>query len=551
MTFSTLSSPAPEALEAAAVLHRPRALLLDFGGVIVTTAKRETGLDEAAALVVAMLERGLVPVAPTEVRRSLQSGLTALTHWKHASSRRLEPRELTHREIVEDFLAAELPARSRALLVAEAAELLDALQTLISDHHLRPGVRRLLQLARSRAIPVGIVSNAHSGRSHRRILAELGVIDAFAVQVYSDEVGMRKPNPRILELAAAATGVAPADCWYVGDTFDRDVVAARRAGIGVAIVTRDKHTDHPPFAVAQRPDAVFDTPAELADAFEAALAVPADAAAAPEPAVDAPAAAPRRGALLIDHGGVISASHADLDALLTLGEHLSRLLSTPEAPLSADDAVAMIRVARRRRAERKGDSLAETRPFEFWVECFGADLDERARAVLAAECVDLMHRYGRAKSRRTLRAGVAEAMTHARVHGMPVVVVSNTLSGRAVRDACASHGLAPLIGAYVCSDEHGMRKPHAGIVEEALRIADADPASTWFYGDKPHADAEAALAAGIAHRVMVRGGAVADDVLDTALAAGTATDVVDDANGLLALLRQADPTPQSPVTTLS
>ncbi|MDN4474709.1 HAD family hydrolase [Demequina sp. SYSU T00192] len=541
MTHSTLTAPVLPAADAAAGMPRPRALLLDFGGVIVTTAKRGTGLDDAAALAAGMLDRGLVPVPVGDVRRSLEAGLTALTHWKHASSRRLEPRELAPREIVGDFLAAELPARSRALLVAESSELLDALQTLISDHHLRPGVRRLLQLARSRAIPVGIVSNAHSGRSHRRILAELGLADAFAVQVYSDEVGMRKPNPGMLELAAAATGVAPEHCWYVGDTFDRDVVAARRAGIGAAIVTRDKHTDHPPFAVAQRPDAVFDTPAELADAFEAALAAPADEV-DEAPAASSPRA-PRRGALLIDHGGVISASHPDVDALLALGEHLSRLLSTAEAPLSADEAATMIRVARERRAERKGGSLAETTPFEFWVECFGADLDDRARAVLTAEAVDLMHRYGRAKSRRTLRAGVAEAMERARDLGMPIVVVSNTLSGRAVRDACAAHGLAPLIGAYVCSDEHGVRKPHVGIVEEALRIADADPASSWFYGDKPHADAEAALAAGIGRRVMVRGGAVVDDVLDSALAAGKATDVVDDANGLLALLRQVTPTP--------
>ncbi|WP_062303742.1 HAD family hydrolase [Demequina subtropica] len=538
MTFSTTETPATSRADAAPRLPRPRALLLDFGGVVVTTAKRENGLDEAAALAAAMLERGRVPVPVAEVRRNLQAGLTALTHWKHASSRRLEPRELTHREIVGDFLAAELPVSARALLIAEAAELLDALQTLINDHHLRPGVRRLLQVARSRAIPVGIVSNAHSGRSHRRILAELGIVDAFAVQVYSDEVGMRKPNPRMLELAAAATGVAPADCWYVGDTFDRDVVAAHRAGIGAAIVTRDKHTDHPPFDVALDADAVFDTPEGLADAFEAALATPPSASlAAPAPA----ARSARRAALLIDHGGVISASHPDPDALLALGEHLSRLLATPGAPLSADEAVRMIRVAKERRAERKGDSLAETQPAEFWVDCFGADLDERSRAVLAAEAVDLMHRYGRAKSRRSLRIGVAEVMQECRDRGMPIVVVSNTLSGRAVRDACAAHGLAEYIGAYVCSDEHGMRKPHRSVVEEALRIADADPSSSWFYGDKPHADAAAAIAAGIGHRVLVRGGAVVDDVLDTAVAAGTATHVVDDANGLLALMQQAKP----------
>ncbi|MFV0285937.1 MAG: HAD-IA family hydrolase [Demequina sp.] len=519
-------------------LPTPSALLLDFGGVIITTAKRPTGLDDATSHVVGLLARGLIEASAAQVRASLEAGLAALTHWKHASSRRREPRELTHREIVGDFLAADLPDDARALLVAEAAELLDALQTLITDHHLRPGVRRLLDTAASHGIPVGIVSNAHSGRSHRRILTGLGLYDAFAVQVYSDEVGMRKPHPGILALAAAGVGADPADCWYVGDTLDRDVVAGRRAGIGQVLITRDKHTDHPPFAVADTADATFDTPEGLADALAASLAAEAVEATAGS-GLGAAGASARRGALLVDHGGVISLSEKNPAEMMRLGERLSFLLSTPASPLEPGDAIAGITVARERRAAAKGDSLAETSPHEFWVDHFGRDLDERARAILAAEAVDLMHRYGRAKSRRVLRDGVREAFEECRAQGMPVIVVSNTLSGRAVRDACREHGLADLIGAYVCSDEVGVRKPDADIVREALAIADANPALTWFYGDKPHADAAGALAAGISRRVIVRGGAVADAPIDEALRSGLATNVVDDATGLTALLRDA------------
>ncbi|WP_084129041.1 HAD-IA family hydrolase [Demequina sp. NBRC 110055] len=522
----------------------PAALLLDFGGVIITTAKRPTGLDDAAAYVAATLERGLIDVPVAQVRASLEAGLTALTHWKHASSRLPEPRELTQREIVGDFLAADLSGDARALLTAESGELLDALQTLITDHHLRPGIRRLLDTAASHGIPVGIVSNAHSGRSHRRILASLGLYDAFAVQVYSDEVGMRKPHPGILALAAAGVGADPADCWYVGDTLDRDVVAGRRAGIGRVLITRDKHTDYPPFAVAHTADATFETPEGLADALVASLEAGATASAptgriAREPAAASAAQNARRGALLIDHGGVISLSEKNPAEMMRLGERLAFLLSTPDSPLEPGDAIQMIATAREHRAAAKGDSLCETSPHEFWVEHFGRDLDSRARAVLAAECHDLMHRYGRAKSRRVLRDGVRESLEECRAQGMPVVVVSNTLSGRAVRDACRDHGLTGLIGAYVCSDEHGERKPGASIVREALAIAGADPSATWFYGDKPHADAAGALAAGIRRRVIVRGGAVADAPIDEALASGLATDVVDSAAGLASLLRDA------------
>ena len=525
-------------------LPAPRALLLDFGGVIITTAKRDGGVDEAATYIHGLLERGRVSVPREDVARALASGLTALTHWKHASSRRREPRELSPREIVGDFLASDLPEPARQLLVAEAAELLDAIATITTDHHLRPGVLRALDAARDAGIPVGIVSNAHSGRSHRRILRALGIHDRFAVQVYSDEVGMRKPHPGMLELAATAVGVPVKECWYVGDTQDRDVVAGRRAGVGTVIITRDKHTDQPPFAVGETADAVLDSPEELADALVASLGTSPK-----EVETGTAAAAPareRRGALLIDHGGVISLSEPNPEEMLALGERLSALLSTADAPIEPGDAIAGIRTARERRAAGKGDVLAETSPNEFWVEHFGRDLDSRSRAVLAAEAVDLMHRYGRAKSRRVLRAGVAEVLAYCREAGIPVVVVSNTLSGRAVRDACAEHGLSDLIGAYVCSDELGLRKPHVSIVAEALAIAGADPGLSWFYGDKPHADAAGAQAAGIAHRVLVRGGAVADGPIDAALASGLATHAVDEAGGLLDLLRTASSLPSLP-----
>lgn len=521
-----------------ATLPRPQALLLDFGGIIVTTVKRAQGLDEAATLVTGILDRAMASVPHEDVKRSLKAGLTALTHWKHAASRRLAPTELTHREIVEDFLASDLPTSARAVLVAEASQILDALQTLISDHVMRPGITDLLNTARAHNIPVGIVSNAHSGRSHRRILAGLGLSDAFAVQIYSDEVGIRKPNPAILTLASQAVGVDPAQCWYVGDTFDRDVVAAHRAGIGTVIVTRDKHTATPPFDVALEADVIFDSPVELAVALESALAdaIASPPQRAPQPA---PQQTPQRGALLIDHGGVISDSTSNPQGLQELGNYLAHLLGSCPDKLTATQASELIHTAKSRRAHVKTDTLAETSPHTFWVDCFGADLSPQARAILTAEAHDLMRRYGIVKSNRSLRAGVREALEFFNSQGMPIVVVSNTLSGSAVRHYCEQHGLADLIGAYICSDEHGSRKPAASIVHEALTAANAHPAASWFYGDKPHADAKAALAAGITRRVVVRGGSTPDDALDAALDASLATDVVDDAFGLLALAKQA------------
>lgn len=524
----------------------PRAILLDFGGVIFQTAKRPTGREELAASLAQRLARAGSPVSADTLRASIDAGLAALKHWKHASSRRLEPREMTHREVVGDFLAADLPVAARAALVADAGEVLAELNTTLSTHTVRPGIRELVAEASNRGIALGIVSNAHSGRSHRDLLAAHGLSDAFGVQVYSDEVGMRKPHPGMIALAATALGVAPYEAWYAGDTQDRDVVAGRRAGVGAVVLTASHHTASPPFAIAERADAVFDTPEGLHAALVAAQpGRPSQAPAAPRP---------KGAALLIDHGGVISISEPEPERLAAFGAHLARLLDGPDGRVDVERALALVAEGRARHREFKriaraaldeGGANREIDPVELWRDYVGAPLTQRQRAVLRAEAHDLTYRLGRAKSRRRLREGVRELLEHCHDAGMPVVVVSNTISGRAVRAECAEHGLAPLIGAYVCSDENGHRKPDPRIVAEALRIADADPALTWFYGDKPHNDAAVALAHGIAHRVITRGGTTADDAIAASLEGGVTTHAVDGALELLDLMRAAVRTPLS------
>ncbi|WP_010524995.1 HAD family hydrolase [Nesterenkonia sp. F] len=528
----------------------PEALLLDFGGVIVETRKHPDGRDRLAGLLTERLRRALLPADAREIRRSLDAALTALKHWKHAQSRRPAPQEMSPREVVADFLAADLPTPARTLLTVEADEVLAEVTCTLSAHDLRPGVEELLDLADSRGLPVGVVSNAHSGRSHRMLLDQLGLADRIAVQCYSDEIGLRKPHPGLIELAAEALGTAPERCWYVGDTQDRDVVAGRRAGAGVVVLTRSHHTDHPPFAVADQADAVLETPAELATALRETLDAAPTTAGPPASnstgggdgdAVDEvdSAATPSRGALLIDHGGVISTSAPDPEALEQMLGHLTRLLDhrAPEPPLGRAGVLERLTAARaEHKSAKRRDPLQEISPRTFWHAWFGAELSARRRALLAAEATDLMARWGAAKSRRLLRRGVRALLEECFQAGRPVVVVSNTVSGRSVRSACAAHGIDHLIAASVCSDEAGWRKPDSAMVREALQLADADPSRSIFYGDKPQNDAVAARACGIGRRVLVRGGSTEDAALDAALAEGLATDVVAEADELIALL---------------
>ncbi len=234
----------------------PRALLLDFGGVIVTTTGKPDWPDRLAVEITARLS--LVPgneLSANRVAADIRNGAEADSRWKDAMSRPAEPRELTHREFWADFVAADWPASARAWVTAEATALCRRMGELRQHREFRPGLVALLDAAHTLDVPVGVVSNALSGTVHRDHIDRAGLGDRFAVQVYSDEVGIRKPNPRIIELAATALGVPTSPVWFVGDNYDRDVLCARRAGAGAAILIEDKSTFCPPYPPQVAPDA--------------------------------------------------------------------------------------------------------------------------------------------------------------------------------------------------------------------------------------------------------------------------------------------------------
>ena len=532
----------------AAPLPAPAALLLDFGGVVVSTASRRAWAQELAEVVVARAEPLGARLDLESVAVSLRAGRTALSMWKNAASRRLAPRELSPTEIVDDFLLADLPDPVRRGLALDAGELLATMATTVSEHHPRPGVDELLAECATRRIPLGIVSNAHSGRAHRAILADLGLDRFFGVQVYSDDVGIRKPHPGMIRLAAEGLGVAPHETWYVGDTLDRDVVAGRRAGAGAVVITRDRRTDAPPFPVAETPDLVLETPEGLIAPLRAAL----DGAAAERSehdlaAADARRPAARRGrpAVLLDHGGVITLStpnparDEEVGALIV---GISERIGHPIDLVTAADAIAA-GWERHRARKRARDSAAdpahrheEIDPAVLWGDLVGEGLPEPLRAALRLEAPQLSLALHRAKSVPAPRPGALELIRWCRAQGIVVGIVSNTISGRGVREILARYGVLDDLGPSAYSDEVGVRKPGRAIFEAALAGLGTAPEDVWYVGDKTVNDGRGGKDAGIGAVCLLRGGKDSDEELSAALAEGHADHLLDSPADLIDLL---------------
>lgn len=532
--------------------HRPSALLLDFGGVIILTSSRPGGKEQFAQNISDRLQRRGVTVTLEQVHASLEAGSTALKHWKHASSRRSTPRELSVAEIL-DFYFCDLPDPARAVLSGDGVELLDELSTAATEHTLRTGVRELISYAQAQQIPLGIVSNAHSGRSHRRILDQLGLADSFGVQIYSDEAGIRKPHPQMLQRAADALGAELDQAWYVGDTLDRDLAAGRRAGVGAVVITRSQHTDNPPFAVNGQADAVVDDPAKLLELLESACS----AQTGPEqpeqeqqkPAQPVSSAAPNQKnndddgepspatpkpvhALLLDHGGVLSSTEPADQRFAEAAAELELTLQRAGCPVDPGAGLSTVESAHaaygrwKHEQEREG-SHQEITPAKYWAEFTAQTLNARQRQVLRAEAEPLTLALYRSKSRKVQRTGTTELVAAARAAGVPVVIVSNTICGRGVREVLQRYGLAEHVTGWVCSDEFGLKKPRQEIFDYALRMVPAAAENTAMVGDKALNDAFGAQLVGIGRRILTRGGSGDEAELQQALQTGWATDLVD------------------------
>jgi HAD superfamily hydrolase (TIGR01549 family) len=492
------------------VSPRPSALLLDFGGVCYTSIRRHGWRAEVADAVEACLRKaGSEQPTRDEIERDLEVARVAEHGWKTAASRTAAPAELTGLEYWGDFVASDWPAPARAALVASSLALSRLLVEAMADYELRPGTRELLEEAARQGIPVAIVSNTRSGTAFRDLLARDLLTELISLHVYSDEVGIRKPNPEMLRLAARGLGLAPSDCWYGGDHYDRDVMCARRAGIGVAVLVHDTKTLSPPYAAQVEPDLEVASPLELAKIL-ADGATPRAASAPIESSRDVRArGAGRPAALLLDHGGVIADSRSNKEGRAAFAQSLlDYLIRTGWKEFELADVEAALEAAQRRHGENKDAldasfSVPEVSHLEYFRDLVAADWPEHPRAALAAESTSLMIDYVASRSIRTRRPGVLELLSRCSEAHIPVGIVSNTLCGKVVRDLSREFGTAPYLGVEIYSDELGFRKPDPATLRAAATALGVELADCWYVGDKPNRDVLCARRAGVGKAVLM------------------------------------------------
>ncbi|MFS2007227.1 HAD family hydrolase [Duganella sp. CT11-25] len=178
----------------------PRAILFDLDGTLADTAP-----DLAAAVNLLRTARGLEPTAYDILRPTASAGARGMI----GASFGIKPDDEGYPELRDGFLdnyAAAMAVHSS----------------------LFPGVVELLAGIEAAGLQWGVVTNKPA-RFTDPLLPQIGLGHAACV-VSGDTTAHAKPHPAPLLEAAARLGLAPEQCWYVGDDL-RDIQAGKAAAM--------------------------------------------------------------------------------------------------------------------------------------------------------------------------------------------------------------------------------------------------------------------------------------------------------------------------------
>lgn len=176
-----------------------RAVLFDLDGTLVDSAP-----DLAAALNRLLAEEGKPKLPYAMIRDQVSNGGNALVELGFGVKLG-EPNQPELRQRLLDFYQEN---------IAEHSSIFDGLEELLHEFDRQP-------------VPWGIVTN--KPRLYTDLLLRKLRIHAAAV-VCPEDLGVSKPDPAPLLLAARQLATPPEQCLYVGDHL-RDIEAGRRAGM--------------------------------------------------------------------------------------------------------------------------------------------------------------------------------------------------------------------------------------------------------------------------------------------------------------------------------
>lgn len=224
-----------------------QAVLFDIGGTLHTQTPSPACDAAFAGHLWSFLQAHGLRTADTP-----QALLKAVDAGAAAYKRHVEQtlKELDGTAVWTDFFlkAFNLPAARIAPIAEDLSLMFDAQRKIVEP---RAGLLDMLTTLKERGIRMGVISNMISTRFVPDVLEKYGITSFFETVVLSCVCGIRKPDPKIFDLALSEMGIPKAAACYVGDTISRDVLGVRRAGWGWVIQIDNPLVYHRDAAVMQ------------------------------------------------------------------------------------------------------------------------------------------------------------------------------------------------------------------------------------------------------------------------------------------------------------
>jgi putative hydrolase of the HAD superfamily len=240
-----------------------RAVTLDCWGTLFldSPASDEGYRRQRLAGIEAVLTASGVTVAPRALERAYAaSGRHLARIWEG----RRDIAVSRHVTALLEALDPELPGRLERAAVEEMVHAYSRPALLVPPAADGAAAAALRELA-GRGLALGVVSNTMRtpGEVLRAVFDRLGLLAPFKVLTFSDECGIRKPDPDIFRFTLRQVGVPPEQAVHVGDDPVLDVEGARDAGMRVIQVAPAGRATGP-----VKPDAVVTGLGELPAALD-------------------------------------------------------------------------------------------------------------------------------------------------------------------------------------------------------------------------------------------------------------------------------------------
>ena len=130
----------------------------------------------------------------------------------------------------------DIPANEK-----EQAYLVDAFEESLWEGppQLASGARQIIPKLAVRH-PLTLISDTmySPGRVLRTYLDQLGLKQYFQGFVFSNEIGVSKPDPKAYHEALSATDSTFEQSWHIGDRMDTDITGAKQVGMGAILFTQ-------------------------------------------------------------------------------------------------------------------------------------------------------------------------------------------------------------------------------------------------------------------------------------------------------------------------